>query len=61
MRCEYQECNEKACVYLESVNCSYCEYHFKQVAYDILGKKKLLAIIGKKKLKVWQKILGIVS
>ncbi|MEM5869736.1 MAG: hypothetical protein QXR09_01040 [Candidatus Aenigmatarchaeota archaeon] len=48
MKCEYQDCNEKASVYLESVNCSYCEYHFKQVAYDILGKKKLLAIIGKK-------------
>jgi hypothetical protein len=59
--CDYRDCNRKTCIRLESVNCGYCEYHFKQVAYDMLGRNRLLNLLGRKKLKEWQKILGIVS
>jgi len=60
VRCDYKNCNEKACVTLQSVDCNYCSYHFKEVAYQILGKKKLVSIIGEKKVREWQKILVIV-
>jgi hypothetical protein len=55
----YDNCREKAEVYLESANVWYCRKHFFEVAYEMLGPRKIEEKFGKKKLRKIQKMIGV--
>lgn len=61
MKCFYNSCNEKAEVYLSSLDVAYCKLHFWEIAYDLLGPRKLVKIVGGKRLDEIRAMLGIIT
>lgn len=59
MKCMRADCREKAEVFLNTVKMWYCKKHFFEVAYEILGPRKIEERLGKEKLRKIQKIIGV--
>lgn len=59
MICKFDNCTSKAEIVLKSIDMVYCRFHFYEVAYSLLGPKRLEEKLGRQRVRKIQKLLGV--